>query len=337
MLRLLCFEAVMVGALAFAWMGTAGAQAAERPERGKGKIPVIFDTDIGSDIDDTWALGMLLSRPEFDVKLVVGDYGLSDYRARLLAKFLETVGRTDVPVGVGITVERARGTNQAEWVEGYKLDSYPGKVYRDGVQAMIDTIMQSPEPVTLIATGPLPNVAEALKREPRIAQRARFVGMHGSVRRGYGGSSEPSAEWNVRADPQACAKVLSAPWDATITPLDTCGIVHLTGEKYQKVLKSDNPVAKAIIENYRIWAKHDAKAEKASSTLFDTVAVYLAFSTDLAKMEKLPIRVTDDGHTVIDKEAKTMNVATEWKDLGGFEDLLAATVTGQAGSGKSDR
>ncbi|MFZ5831573.1 MAG: hypothetical protein ACOY3P_15925, partial [Planctomycetota bacterium] len=53
------------------------------------KIPVIFDTDIGGDIDDTWALGMLLKRPEFDVKLVVGDYGQPEYRAKLLARFLE--------------------------------------------------------------------------------------------------------------------------------------------------------------------------------------------------------------------------------------------------------
>ena len=282
---------------------------------------------------------LLLSRPEFDVKLVVGDYGLSEYRACLIAKFLETVGRTDIPVGVGMKVERARGANQAEWVKDYKLESYPGKVHRDGVQAIIDTIMQSPEPITLIAVGPLPNVAEALKREPRIAERARFVGMHGSVRRGYGGSSKPSAEWNVRADPQACRKVLSAPWDVTITPLDTCGIVHLTGEKYQKVLRSGNPVAKAIIENYRIWSKRmqHAKPDRASSTLYDTVAVYLAFDQSLAKMEKLPIRVTDDGHTVIDKQAKTMNVATEWKDLGAFEDLLAETVSSKSDSGHKGR
>ncbi len=48
--------------------------------------------------------------------------------------------------------------------------------------ALIDTIMASPEPVTLLAIDPLPNIGEALRREPRIAERARFVGMHGSLR-----------------------------------------------------------------------------------------------------------------------------------------------------------
>ena len=67
-------------------------------------IPVIFDTDIGDDIDDTWALGFLLRSPELDVKLVVGDDGKSEYRAKLLAKFLETAGRTDIPVGIGMEV-----------------------------------------------------------------------------------------------------------------------------------------------------------------------------------------------------------------------------------------
>ena len=64
--------------------------------------------------------------------------------------------------------------------------------------------MNSPEPVTLICIGPMPNIAEALKREPRIAEKARFVGMHGSVRVGYGGKKTPDAEWNVKADPKAC-------------------------------------------------------------------------------------------------------------------------------------
>ena len=68
------------------------------------KIPVIFDTDIGGDIDDTWALGFLLKSPELDVKLVVGDMGHNLYRASLLAKFLEQANRTDIPIGIGLDV-----------------------------------------------------------------------------------------------------------------------------------------------------------------------------------------------------------------------------------------
>jgi inosine-uridine nucleoside N-ribohydrolase len=298
------------------------------------KVPVILDTDIGDDIDDTWALGLLLKCPELDVRLVVGDHGKSDYRARLIAKFLQTAGRTDVAVGVGPEFGVTGSGSQGPWIEGYRWQDYPGTVHRDGVQAIIDTIMQSDEPVTLIAIGPLPNVAEALKRQPAIAQRARFVGMHGSVRRGYGGSKKVAAEYNVRANAPACQRALSAAWPVVITPLDTCGLVHLTGDKYRRVRDSDDPIAKAIIENYRYWCAPQTEpgqtsaAESRSSTLFDTVAVYLAFRDARLKIEELGIRVTDDGFTVIDARAKKMAVATAWKDMAGFEDMLVDRLTG---------
>lgn len=307
-----------------------GASAADGAGGAAGPIPVVLATDIGDDIDDTWALGLLLKCPELDVKLVVGDYGKAEYRAKLIAKMLETAGRTDVAVGVGLPIDPKGAGPQADWVKDYDLDRYPGKVHRDGVQAMIDVIMASDRPVTLIAIGPLPNVAEALQREPRIAQRARFVGMHGSVRHGYGGAEKPSAEWNVRAAVKACQRVFTADWQMTITPLDTCGIVDLFGEQYAAVRDSKDPIAAAIIENYRMWSKDKRRAEERSSTLYDTVAVYLALSRDLCKMETLGIRVTDDGMTVIDEKAKQVDVATEWKDLNAFRAWLVERLTGGA-------
>lgn len=294
-------------------------------------IPVIFDTDIGDDIDDTWALGLLLQSPEFDVHLVVGDQGKNQYRARLLAKFLERAGRTDIPVGLGLDVNATGQGRQAAWVADYDLNRYPGRVYPDGVQAMIDLIMTSPEPVTLIAVGPVPNIAEALRRQPAIARKARFVGMHGSVYRGYGNNPKPAAEYNVRADAKACRAALSAAWPATITPLDTCGLVHLAGEDYARVRRATNPICQAIIENYRIWLEADRKdrADTASSTLFDTVAVYLGFSEALLEMKTLPIRVDDQGFTRVDPAGKPLSVAVHWKDQAAFERLLAERLTAQ--------
>ena len=166
-------------------------------------VPAILDTDIGDDIDDTWALSLLLKSSEVDLKLVVGDNGNAVYRARLIAKMLQAAGRTDVAVGIGLRPED-KGGRQAAWIQGYDLKSYPGKVHTDGVQALIDTIMNSPQPVTLIAIGPVQNIAAALAREPRIARKARFVGMHGSVRKGYGGKPTIEAGYNVKVDAKAC-------------------------------------------------------------------------------------------------------------------------------------
>lgn len=299
-------------------------------------VPVILDTDIGDDIDDTWALGLLLKSPELDLKLVVGDQGKALYRARLLAKFLQTAGRTDVAVGLGLEINAPGEGPQAEWVKQYDLKSYPGKVHTNGVQAMIDCIMSSPEPVTLIAIGPVPNLAAALEREPRIAQRLRFVGMHGSVRLGYGGSPTVAAEYNVKANVKACQKVFTAPWPMIITPLDTCGLIALDGDRYRRLRQSSDPIASAVIENYRLWnianEKDPAKRnwEKQSSTLFDTVAVYLAIRQDLVKIERLGIRVNDQGFTVIDAQAKPMDVAVAWKSLDQFRDFLTERLAGAA-------
>jgi inosine-uridine nucleoside N-ribohydrolase len=297
------------------------------------RIPVILDTDIGGDIDDTWALAMMLKSPELDVKLVVTCTGDTTYRARVAARMLEVAGRTDVPVGIGIPLETAISP-QAPWIAGYDLSSYPGLVYEDGVGAMVDVIMRSPEPVTLIGIGPLPNVAAALAREPGMARRARFVGMHGSVRRGYGGSEGPSREYNVAQYTQACRAVFTAPWDVTITPLNTCGLVQLAGDKYRTVRDCEDRLVQAVIENYRIWAQHcewakgfDTNAQ--SSVLFDTVAVYLAFSEELLVMEDLGIRITGDGYTAVDDSAKVVHCAMDWRDLPAFEDLLVRRLTGK--------
>jgi inosine-uridine nucleoside N-ribohydrolase len=312
-------------ALSAPWLEGCRAPQSPAPD----PIPVILATDIGDDIDDTWALGFLLNCPELSLKLVATDYGKAPYRAKLLAKFLQRTGHADIPIAVGPDIEPRGEGPLAEWVRDYDLSSYPGPVHADGVGAMIDVIMKSPQPVTLICIAPMPNVAAAIEREPRIVQRARFVGMDGSVRLGYGGAKTPCAEWNVKANPAAAQKGLSAKWDITITPLDTCGLVTLDGARYQRVLNAPGAIAATIIENYRLWSKaagKEAEAEHHSSTLFDPVAVYLAFSRRFCKMERLGIRVTDDGLTVIDDHAKQINVATEWTNLDGFRDLLTDRV-----------
>jgi inosine-uridine nucleoside N-ribohydrolase len=289
-------------------------------------VPVILDTDIGDDIDDTWALALLLRSPELDLRLALSDHGDTSYRARLLARLLQVAGQTDVPVGVGVPGP-PEPRRQAAWIEDYPLERYPGTVHPDGVQALIDTILASPDPVTLVAIGPVPNIAEALRREPRIARRARFVGMHGSVRRGYGSKPEPAAEYNVKADPDAFRAVLEAPWPVTITPLDTCGIVRLEGPRYAAVRDCPDPLIAAVIENYRVWAASMGKPQMpadASSILFDTVAVYLAFAEDLLAIEEIPLTVTPDGFTRPDPDrGRPTRCATDWRDLPAFLDLLA--------------
>lgn len=283
-------------------------------------IPVILDTDIGGDIDDTWALAMMLKSPELDIRLITSDTGNTLYRSLIIAKLLEIAGRSDIPLGIGIKQESSSAAErQQAWVSDYDLKRYPGAIHEDGVKAVIETIMRAPETITLICVGPVPNIAEALRREPEIAKKCRFVGMFGSIRRSHRG--KVIAEHNVVHDVKSCQAVFSAPWrEMVITPLDTCGMVVLKGEKYKAVRASSDPLTQAVIQNYRIWLKDKPDIE--SSILFDTAAIYLAFAEDLLVMENLGITVRDDGFTVQNPSARSIRCAMEWKNLAAFENLL---------------
>lgn len=297
-------------------------------------IPVILDTDIGGDVDDTWALYYLLRCPQLDLKLVATEGSATPYRARLTARLLELAGRSDVPVSLGPNRDEWDGP-QSGWVGDYQLTDYPGAILEDGIEAILSAIETSPEPVTVLSVGPAPVLAAAIRRRPDVFRNARLIGMFGSINLGYGGSEEPVAEYNVVADPGALRTLLSAPWqDILLTPLDTCGLIVLDGEDYARVHESDDPLARAIIENYKTWLPnvdwmpegHDPAQR--SSTLFDVLAVELAYNESHVGIETLPLTVTDDGMTLVDEERGVpVRCAISWRDLEGFEEKIARLLT----------
>lgn len=302
------------------------------------RIPVIFHTDIGTDIDDTWALAQLLRSPELDLKLVLVDTADTHYRAKVVAKILQTANRADVPIALGASAPMPpQEQNQAPWVRDYDLTKYRGGIREDGLGAFIEMVMNSPQPITVISVGAVTGLARALEREPALARKAKFVGMHGSFDVGYGGSTTPSAESNVKLDPAALRTVLAAPWqDVLLTPLDTCGNVNLEGANYRAIWNAtgDDPLLRAVIEGYCIfaprvsWMNCDFFATR-STTLFDCVAVYLAYAEALVEIETLRCQVTDDGFTVRHPAGSPVRVALRWKDRTAFERHLTGRLLGR--------
>ncbi len=325
---------VLATLLAFGCSGgvgdPAGPSAGGSGSAAPGRLPVILDTDIGTDIDDTWALALLLECPELDLKLVVTDSGDTEARARIAAKFLEVAGRTDVPVGVGKSFGESF-VPQRDWVADYELSRYPGLVHSDGVQAMVDLVMRSEEPVVILAIGPVPNLAEALQREPRVAEKARVIAMSGSVDVGYDGKPTPDPEYNVKQDVPAARAMFQAPWDLLLAPLDTCGLIRLSGDLYRQVAQSPKPSLQALMENYRLWAgkvdwtKVDPEVE--SSILFDTLAVALAVSHEWVEVEEVTLEVTDEGMTRRSEQGNRMRAALRWKDRDAYCRWLVDRLT----------
>lgn len=295
--------------------------------------PTVLSTDIGSDIDDTWALAHILRSPELDLKMVLTETGEAAYRGQVTAKVLERADRTDVAVALGLDFGKMSDEHrhQGPWVEDYDLDAYPGVVHQDGVQAFIDFVKRTDGPINVIAIGPPPSLAAAVLQAPEIAEKCNFYGMYGSFDLGYGGSPTPSAETNVRVDPDAFRAVISAPWKSiTITPLDTCGLVALDGENYHRIWSAtSDPLLRSVIENYCIWAPRVPWMDcdffaTSSSTLFDDVAVYMAYSGELLNYEDITFSVTEDGYTRRDPDGPySAKVAISWKSLEDFERWLS--------------
>jgi inosine-uridine nucleoside N-ribohydrolase len=168
-------------------------------------------------------------------------------RAQVVAKYLSLFGRTDIPIGVGVANDNKTYTPLYAWAADTNLtscvavvlgdgslavlftvlvrDRYTGKVYMDGVGAMIDVIRNSPAPVSIIAIAPATNFPSLLSRAPDVVSNAAIYAMSGSIHRGYSNSTTPSAEYNVAVCPDCTQLMYAAGWPVFTTPLDTCGTV----------------------------------------------------------------------------------------------------------------
>jgi inosine-uridine nucleoside N-ribohydrolase len=339
-----CRQLISAGRLALGgWFGLAALSlaAAER-------IPVIVDTDIGDDFDDCWALVTALKSSRLDLKLITTCYGKSDYRAKLVARYLTVSGRTSVPIGLGSNLDHGTGEQLRDWLKGVALSDYPGGVHADGPQAIVELVNASREPVTVVALGPMDTLAAALRLDPGIAAKANLVGMLGSIRIGYGQKPGAVAEYNVKSDIPSAQRVLSAPWKSlVITPLDTAGAVFIDEPRFKILQASSDPLLTTLLSGYRAYvASFEAQYGRDrlvkygypppdrivfSDVCYDVVGVYLADPDDRGDLnfESLRIKVTDDGFTRIDPEGSPMKVATSWKAKERFLDrtvkILAST------------
>jgi inosine-uridine nucleoside N-ribohydrolase len=211
-------------------------------------ISVVVDTDIGSDMDDTWALAVALACPELDLRLVVTAAADTTYRARVAAGTLIAGGRDDVPIGIGPPTDKPIHLALRRFADEVELDRYRGGVRAEGVAALIDCVMRSPEPVTVIGMGPATTIGAVLAAEPAIAKRARFVGMMGSARRASGGGAPFSRiQRHIR-----CARVPGRVQrrvggdDHTDGYLRNISVV-LHGSRYSTLRQSKSPLVSGVV------------------------------------------------------------------------------------------
>jgi purine nucleosidase len=194
---------------------------------------VILDCDPG--IDDALAIAFACGHPGLELlglTTVGGNVDLATTTANALS-VRDFVGCPEVPVVAGSPVPLLRSVLDARHVHGEsglgaaRLPP-PASGARDGhaVDFLIDTIGAAAGEITLVATGPLTNIALAVRREPRLVTQVRdFVIMGGSAGRG---NVTPAAEFNIAADPEAAAIVFGAGWTVTMVGLDVTHLARAT-------------------------------------------------------------------------------------------------------------
>lgn len=190
--------------------------------------PIIIDTDPGQ--DDAVAIMLALANPQaldvLGITAVAGNVRLELTLGNAL-KLLELVGRTDIPVFAGASHPLMVKLETAEYVHG--ATGLNGWTFPDPVTKprpefapdwIVDTVMSRPEKsVTLLALGPLTNVALALAREPRVATRLERIVLMGGAQI-EGGNTTPSAEFNIYVDPHAAARVFASGAEIVVMSLD---------------------------------------------------------------------------------------------------------------------
>jgi len=263
------------------------------------RMKVLLDTDIGTDIDDAWALGYALKSPSFQLLGVTVTDADTAQRARLACKLLYRLGRTDVPVAVGrptAAVPANRIDYQFTWAEdfqAYKPLSTPA------VDFLAETIRKNPGEVTLIAVGPLQNIGDLVRRYPDVVPLVkRVVLMSGSIGPNAW-SSTAVAEWNVKlAIPEAQA-VYAASWPLTIVPLDSTTYMRLEDQEREKLRTARTPLVVALEALLRLWSEDPTSR----MTLHDQMALAEAQHPGqfFGRCERMPIRVDAGGFTRVDR------------------------------------
>jgi inosine-uridine nucleoside N-ribohydrolase len=280
------------------------------PALAQQRMKILLDTDIGSDIDDAWALGLLIASPDVELVGVTITDGDTAARARLACKLLHVSGRNDVPVAVGRPTPPPDQVDlQFTWGEDFTAKR---PVSQSAADFVVDTLRARPGEVTLVAVGPLQNVADALRKEPKLGQLAkRVVLMSGSIA-GNAWSPTAVAEWNVKRSIADAQLVYGTGLPLTIVPLDSTTYVTLTTEERERLMKHPAALTRALESLYRLWIESPAQR----MTLHDQMAIAetLRPGAFFGRCESMPIRVDDRGYTLVDKSAgKPVSVCLEPK------------------------
>ncbi len=297
---------------------------------------VIFDTDIGTDVDDILALAFLLGSPEIRIDGVTTVYGDVELRARMVHKVFQLHGTDDIPVHAGVG-QPLLGLDPVYWPghEGVGLlsddDNLPAPSATHAVDFLVAQVMANPGEITLLAVGPLTNVATAVIREPGFAKSLkRLVVMGGRI--DVSDATSGPAEHNVKCDPEAAHVVFASGAPIEFVPLDVTLRALVRQEGVEALRRRGTPYHDALADQVARYPGFIARGGR--TFLHDPLAAMAVVKPDHLGWTPYNIRVELSGALTramtvaqIPDEGRptTARVAMDL-DVAGCEALIAARL-----------
>lgn len=227
------------------------------------RVPVIVDTDIGTDVDDIVALGVLLRAPTIDLRAITTVYVNAALRARIVKTVLAVAGRPALPVGCG--ADKPLLNRDPLFWEGWegegllRTEDADAAPLPHAIDLLTEMVLAHPGELTILAIGPLTNIALALAREPRMAAAVRrIVIMGGMFQRRFDQLSSPYVEHNIRCDPEAAQIVLASGAPITLVPLDVTTQVRLRRDDLRG-LRAGGDLAALIADQLERYMGHKGR------------------------------------------------------------------------------
>ncbi len=246
-------------------------------------LPVLFDTDIGSDIDDAVALAYLLRQPACRLLGITTVTGEPDHRARLADAMCRAGGRTDIPIHAGTPLPLLLPRQQQpEAPQKVVLAQWPHRdIFPQGtaVPFLRDTIRAHPGEITLLAVGPFTNVGLLFAMDPEIPRLLRqLVVMGGVFTTRIPGA--PRTEWNAKGDPHATARMYQAiPGRSLSFGLDVTLRCRLAADECRKRFRG-GPL-ELVREMAEVWFRNNKEL-----TFHDPLAAVALFHPDICRYQR---------------------------------------------------
>jgi purine nucleosidase len=266
---------------------------------------LIVDTDPG--VDDALALALLAAQPEADIVAVGSVHG--NVPAALAAdnalRVLEVLELPHVPVAIGADVPYSgdESTFTALHVHGEdglsgRAGPLPGRKpeMESAAEQIVRLARQRPEELTVLALGPLTNVALAVDLEPDLPFLVKEVVWCGGAIN-VAGNVSAHAEANARNDPEGAERVLAAGFRMRMVPLDVTGDAWADGAWVDGIAELDTPRARAATA----WIQHyvDFYSQSRNTrgcVLYDPLAAAIAVNPELATYQRHPVTVELAGY-----------------------------------------